>query len=69
MRLQQGQVWQKDTRFLRIVKLERLSVDYKDMPAAITLEGRHHHATKKEFCRLIKGATLLPPPPPLVRET
>ncbi len=51
------------------MKLERLSVDYKDMPAAITLDGKHHHATKKEFCRLIKGATLLPPPPPIVRET
>ena len=46
MRLQQGQVWQKDNRFLRIVKLERLAVDYKDMPAAISLEGKHHHATK-----------------------
>ncbi|MFO1523669.1 MAG: hypothetical protein U1F77_10185 [Kiritimatiellia bacterium] len=67
MLLQQGQVWQKGAQFFRIVKLERLAVDYKEMPAAVTLDGRHHSVTKKEFCRLIKGATLVPPPPPFKR--
>jgi len=63
MRLQQNQVWRVGDRFLRIVTLERLAVDYKDMPEAITLEGTHHHVRKKEFCRMIKGGTLLPMAP------
>jgi hypothetical protein len=27
----------------------------------LTREGTHHHVTKKQFCRLIKNATLLEP--------
>lgn len=60
MRLQQGQVWKQGDRYIRIVHLERLSVEYKDMPNLETKEGKHLQATKKEFCRLIKGAELLP---------
>ncbi len=59
MRLQQNQVWQKGDEFLRIVKLERLEVQYKAITNLVTGEGRHHHVSKKEFCRLIKDATLL----------
>lgn len=59
MRLQQNQVWQKGGEFLRIVKLERLEVQYKAVTNLVTGEGRHHHVSKKEFCRLIKDATLL----------
>lgn len=40
--------------------LERLSVEYKDMADLETKTGKHLQATKKEFCRLIKGAELLP---------
>ncbi len=58
MKLQQNQVWAKDGRFIRIVRLERLQVDYKVMDDLVTREGKHHSVTKKEFCRLIKGATL-----------
>lgn len=59
LKLKQSQVWKKGKSYLRIVHLERLSVDYKDMPAANTHLGTHHTVTKKEFCRLIKDAVLL----------
>lgn len=59
LKLKQSQVWKLGNSYLRIVKLERLSVDYKDMPSFKTQLGTHHTLTKKEFCRLIKDATLL----------
>jgi len=59
LRLQQGQIWKQGERYLRIVHLERLEVDYKSMTDLAKKEGKHHRATKKEFCRLIKGATLV----------
>ncbi len=61
MKLRQGQVWKLDKKFIRIVTLERLAVGYKmgkDLPME---EGTHHQATKKEFCNLLKQATLLDP--------
>jgi hypothetical protein len=70
MKLQQGQRWKCADAVVRIVRLERMSVDYKATPLPteateadedLPPEGTHHHATKKEFCRLIKGAELLPP--------
>jgi hypothetical protein len=61
MKLEQGQVWQQGDRFYRIVQRERLAVLYKEMQGGVTVHGVHHAATKKDFCRLIKGATLLPP--------
>jgi len=60
MNLQQGQVWKQGGQYLRIVHLERLAVDYKSMTDLVLKSGKHHRVTKKEFCRLIKGATLLP---------
>ena len=59
MRLKQGQVWKNDTTYLRIVQLERLSVDFKIMQDAFTKDGTHKQLSKKECCRLIKGATLI----------
>lgn len=65
MKLEQGQIWQTSpdvhshegkSLYLRIVKLERLSVGYKEIVHLETGEGRHKHATKKQFCRMIKGA-------------
>ena len=61
MKLRQNQVWKQGDEFLRIVTLERLAVRYKAMKDLATGEGKHHGVTKKEFCRLIKGATLLTP--------
>ena len=71
MRLQQNQVWQLGDQYIRIVKLERLAVQYKLTKDSATLAGPHSYATKKDFCRLLKGATLLPPAPrigPVVAE-
>ena len=61
MKLQQGQIWKAGDEFLRIVELHRLEVKYKSMRDLLTREGTHHHVTKKQFCRLIKNATLLEP--------
>lgn len=65
MKLQQGQLWQCSAGTLRIVKLERLAVEYKTVPAAEAEaeadSGARQRVTKKEFCRLIKGAVLTPP--------
>lgn len=60
MKLQQGQVWKQGEQYIRIVHLERLEVGYKTMTDLVTKEGKHGRATKKEFCKLIKGARLLP---------
>lgn len=56
MRLQQDQLWKKDGEFIRITRLERFEVGYKTMADLETKEGEHHVTTKKEFCRLLKGA-------------
>jgi hypothetical protein len=61
MRLQQNQVWRQGDQYLCIVELERLSVDYKAMRDLMTREGERHRVTKKEFCRLLKGAVLVSP--------
>ncbi|HEX8371733.1 MAG TPA: hypothetical protein VF585_03060 [Chthoniobacterales bacterium] len=60
LKLQQGQVWQQGTTYIRITLLERLSVEYKAMESLTSGTGKTQKATKKEFCRMIKGATLLP---------
>ena len=59
MKLQQGQVWKAGDEYLRIVELHRLEVKYKAMKDLLNREGTHHHVTKKQFCRLIKNATLV----------
>jgi hypothetical protein len=59
MKLAQNQVYKQGDEYLRIVQLERLEVRYKAVSNLLTGEGEHHHVSKKEFCRLIKGATLL----------
>ncbi len=61
MKLQQGQIWKQEQQFLRIVKLERLAVQYKAMRDPTTKEGTVHQLTKKEFCRLLKKAVLVEP--------
>jgi len=59
MKLQQGQIWKNETAYIRIMQLERLSVEFKIMEDAFTKDGTHKQLSKKEFCRLIKGATLV----------
>lgn len=74
LKLRQGQVWKRGDEFIRIVRLERLEVGYKTFKDLKTGEGKHHRAGKKDFCRLLKSATLLAPtapaktsPPPAAR--
>jgi hypothetical protein len=76
MKLQQNQVWKHGDGYLRIVRLARLEVQYKQMADLTSGDGTHHTVTKKTFCRMLKTATLLtpdqipksalrkPPPPP-----
>lgn len=60
MKLAQNQTWKTEGQCFRIVKLERLAVHYKALSDHPDARGTHHHVTKKEFCRLIKSATLVP---------
>ncbi len=61
MKLQQNQVWRLHDQFIRIVNLERMCVDYKTMTDLANRTGTHRRITKKEFCRMMKGAVLLTP--------
>lgn len=61
LKLQQDQVWKIESGYLRIVRLERLSVAYKLLPDISTRDGTHHEVSKKEFSRMVKSGTLLPP--------
>lgn len=61
MKLCQGQIWKKEGQFIRIVRLERLEVEYKSLTSLATKEGTMHVTSKKDFCRLLKGAHLLSP--------
>jgi len=60
MKLQQGQVWKQGKEYIRIVRLERLEVEYKSMASLNTKEGKKLVTSKKDFCRLLKQARLLP---------
>lgn len=59
MRLEQGQIWKQGEDYYRIVEWERMAIEYKLMTDPLTKEGTLHRVTKKEFCRLIKGAELV----------
>jgi hypothetical protein len=59
MKLAQNQVWKQGDTYFRIVHLKRLEVQYKTLDNLLTGEGTHCKVSKKEFCRLIKGASLL----------
>ena len=59
IQLAQNQLWKKDGSYYRIVIWERLAIRYKETDSPDTQEGTLHDVTKKEFCRLIKGAELV----------
>ena len=59
MKLKQGQVWKKGGEYLRVVRVTRTEVEYKSMTSPVTKDGTHLRATKKEFCRLLKDATVM----------
>ena len=60
MKLCQGQIWKQGGEYIRIVRLERLQVEYKSSTSLAGKEGTKHVAGKKDFCRLLKQARLLP---------
>lgn len=59
MKLCQGQVWKQGKEYIRIVRLERLEVEYKSLTSLASKEGTKHVTSKKDFCRLLKQARLL----------
>ena len=61
MKLEQGQIWKKGEDYYRIVEWARLAIEYKLMKNPATKEGTLHQVSKKEFCRLLKGAELIQP--------
>ena len=56
MKLCQGQVWKQGGEYIRIVRLERLEVEYKSMTSLAGKDGTKIVTSKKDFCRLLKGA-------------
>jgi hypothetical protein len=64
LKLRQGQVWQHGAEFIRIVQLKRLEVGYKIVKNLKSGDGEHCLTSKKDFCRLLKSATLLEPKAP-----
>ncbi|MEO6846055.1 MAG: hypothetical protein ABI443_01895 [Chthoniobacterales bacterium] len=62
MKLQQDQIWQAGENYYRIVRLERLAVTYRLLKDLDHRHGKNVDVTKKEFCRLIKGAELVAGP-------
>ena len=61
MKLCQGQIWKQGAEYIRIVRLERLEVEYKSMTSLAGKTGTKIVTRKKDFCRLLKGAHLLQP--------
>ena len=61
MKLQQGQIWQKGNNYYRITEWSRMIIQYKHTHNLDHKEGEVVEVSKKEFCRLIKGATLVDP--------
>ena len=61
MKLCQGQVWKQGGEYIRIVRLERLEVEYKSMTSLAGKAGTKIVTSKKDFCRLLKSAHQLQP--------
>ncbi len=61
MKLEQGQIWKKGDEYIRVVEWARMSIEYKLMQNPASKVGTVHRASKKEFCRLLKGAALVMP--------
>ena len=59
MRLKQGQIWVKGDSHYRITEWSRLFITYKLSYSVNGVEEETTKLSKKEFCRLIKGAKLL----------
>jgi hypothetical protein len=58
MKLKQGQVWKKGNKYYRITEWARMAICYKLSYTLHAPEEPVEEVSKKEFCRIIKGATL-----------
>ena len=61
MRIYQDEVYQKGEKFIRIVRLDRYEVEFKTMTGDPKGEGSVAVLAKKEFCRSLKGMSLVVP--------
>ncbi len=61
MRLYQDEIYQKGGKFIRIVRLDRYEVEFKTTEVDPKGQGSVTVLPKKEFCRLLKGMTLMVP--------
>ena len=59
MRIFQDEIYQKGAKYIRIVRLDRYEVEFKTMETNPKGEGAVAVLPKKEFCRLLKGMTLM----------
>tara|TARA_Y100000588_G_scaffold315557_1_gene343702 strand:+ start:362 stop:604 length:243 start_codon:yes stop_codon:yes gene_type:complete len=58
MKLKQGQIWKKDDKYYRITEWARMTIRYKMSYSLHGPEESVEEVSKKEFCRLLKGAEL-----------
>ena len=58
MKLKQGQVWKKGNKYYRITEWARMTIRYKLSYTLHAPEEPVEEISKKEFCRLLKGAEL-----------
>jgi hypothetical protein len=61
MRIYQDEIYQKGEKYIRIMRLDRYEVEFKTTSGNPKGEGPVTVLPKKEFCRLLKGMTLVPP--------
>lgn len=61
MRLFQDEIYQKGTKHIRIIRLDRYEVEFKTTEGDPKGEGEVQTFAKKEFCRLLKGMTRIFP--------
>ncbi|SKB06644.1 hypothetical protein SAMN02745166_04502 [Prosthecobacter debontii] len=61
IKLQQDQIWKQGELYFKITHWDRLYIVYKTMSDLKGRDGKETQLSKKEFCRLIKGAELLTP--------
>jgi hypothetical protein len=57
MRLYQDEVYRKGGKSIRILRLDRYEVEFKSLDE----DSPREILPKKEFCRYIRGMTLVPP--------
>lgn len=61
MRLFQDEIYQKGNTYIRIIRLDRYEVEFKQTEGDPKGEAEEQVLVKKEFCRLIRGMTRIFP--------